>query len=362
MKPDRTNYEIWLVDYLDGSLSMEMEAELLLFLDENPDIKEELSEIMSLRIAPAEGNFKYKDSLKKSLNDLSDSQFEVLCVAASENDLTEGQKSEFQEIITGSPVRRAVAEEIKRIKLHPPEVTFRYKNRLKKVTLSQRIYRYSVITLSAAAAILLVITVARKPVAPLPVTRFSASITDTVTVERIPVKSAVPPESKEAVPPEPVYSSESSQLPNSEIDSAASEDRETMIIARVIDSAAYIPAPGTAEIAKIDFREEVFSGVVLAENSLVALKLEPVITDNAEKSPPIAKFFREKILKSDTPGKGPLRAYEIADAGINGLNRLFGWHVAIQKNIDEKGEVTSVYFNSKLIKFNAPVKKSESSE
>ena len=41
MKIDRSNYEIWLIDWLDGNLSDLQAEKLLLFLDENPDLKED---------------------------------------------------------------------------------------------------------------------------------------------------------------------------------------------------------------------------------------------------------------------------------------------------------------------------------
>ena len=39
MKIDRSNYEIWIIDWLDGSLSDSQAEELKLFLNENPDIR-----------------------------------------------------------------------------------------------------------------------------------------------------------------------------------------------------------------------------------------------------------------------------------------------------------------------------------
>jgi len=71
----------------------------------------------------------------------------------------------------------------------------------------------------------------------------------------------------------------------------------------------------------------------------------------------IARFFREKILKSGDPETGSLKPYEIADAGIIGLNKLLGWQMSLQKNHDDKGDLKSLYFSSKILKFNAPVRK-----
>jgi hypothetical protein len=64
-------------------------------------------------------------------------------------------------------------------------------------------------------------------------------------------------------------------------------------------------------------------------------------------------------LKENTSKDSPLKGYEIAEAGVTGLNRLLGWEMALVEKNDENGELRSVYFSSKLLKFNAPVKKTD---
>jgi len=53
-----------------------------------------------------------------------------------------------------------------------------------------------------------------------------------------------------------------------------------------------------------------------------------------------------------------VESFEIAQAGITGLNKLFGWEIALNKNTDTNGEIRSYNYSSRLLKFNAPVKKS----
>ncbi|MGC1391224.1 MAG: hypothetical protein WA816_09315, partial [Bacteroidales bacterium] len=73
----------------------------------------------------------------------------------------------------------------------------------------------------------------------------------------------------------------------------------------------------------------------------------------------IARTFREKILKEKTAKDSPLKIYEIAEAGVAGLDKLLGWQMALDEKKDSNGELRSVYFSSKILKFNAPIKKSE---
>jgi hypothetical protein len=98
-------------------------------------------------------------------------------------------------------------------------------------------------------------------------------------------------------------------------------------------------------------------------NNLVALNqtiAAPLFDDGRSKiSRFIAKTFREKILKEKTAKDSPLKGYELAEAGVSGLNKLLGWEMALDEKKDENGELRSVYFSSRMLKFNAPVKKSE---
>jgi hypothetical protein len=105
-----------------------------------------------------------------------------------------------------------------------------------------------------------------------------------------------------------------------------------------------------------------FKGEVLP-NDLIALNQTPAVSvfdDGRSKfSRFIAKTFREKILREKTGKDSPLKGYEIAEAGVSGLNKLLGWEMALDEKKDENGELRSVYFSSRILKFNAPVKKSE---
>ena len=69
-----------------------------------------------------------------------------------------------------------------------------------------------------------------------------------------------------------------------------------------------------------------------------------------------------KILREDTGSDAPVKPYEIASAGINGLNKLFGLEMALVRVNDEQGEMKSLYFSSTLLKVNAPVKKDEATQ
>ncbi|TFG43920.1 MAG: hypothetical protein E4H43_01105, partial [Bacteroidia bacterium] len=158
MKPDRSNYEIWFSDWLDGNLSEKQIGELKLFLKENPDLEEELNGLAVVSLNPPDLIFSGKKGLEQSPESLSESQFEHLCIASLENDLTPGQKAELDEIISRDETRRKSFELIQKLKLKPLAVSFTRKNSVKKLTIGRKIFRLSVIGLSAAATIAFIVS------------------------------------------------------------------------------------------------------------------------------------------------------------------------------------------------------------
>jgi len=109
--------------------------------------------------------------------------------------------------------------------------------------------------------------------------------------------------------------------------------------------------------AEIDLKVVSVNNTLIASNS--TFTISPYDDERSKLSRFIAKAFREKILKENTSQDSPLKGYEIAEAGVTGLNKLLGWEMALDKNNDENGELRSVYFSSKILKFNGPVKKTK---
>ena len=141
MRPDRSNYEIWFTDWLDGNLNEEQVEEFRMFLKENPDLREELNGLAIVSLEPHDLIFNGKKNLKKSPESLSASQFENLCIANLENDLTPSQKAELNEIIDHDENKRKEFERIQTLKLRPVAGDFKRKQSVKKLTSGQKIFR-----------------------------------------------------------------------------------------------------------------------------------------------------------------------------------------------------------------------------
>jgi len=108
---------------------------------------------------------------------------------------------------------------------------------------------------------------------------------------------------------------------------------------------------------RVDLGKGIVSNTLVASNQIINI---PEPGDERSKAGKfISKTFREKILKEKAPHDAPLKGFEIAEAGVAGLNKLFGWQMALDMKNDDNGQPKSVYFSSKILKVNAPVKKRE---
>lgn len=359
MKPERSNYEIWLIDYFDGTLDADQVEQLMGFLDENPDLKEEYADNLPFNLKAANDTFINKSVLKKSFSDLSDEQFELLCISALEHDLTDAQMSDLEKMIEGEPEKRKTLDFYKKAILVAPEMKFRNKSGLRKLSEAQKIIRLTVIGLSAAAGIALFVTLfniqGKKEAIEVPVVAAG--------IRRDPGKEDGPSPLL-SLKPQLTLSAEAL----AKADEAGPAKEEVVVSNPASKSEVVGEVPALApevvheKIARLDFKQDVSLVTEISWNisavNQIALQ-SPVIFEKPGLNGLVAKFFRERITKSGTTESGSIKGYEIADAGIIGLNKLFGWQMSLKPTRNNKGELTSLYFSSRILKFNAPVKRSQ---
>jgi hypothetical protein len=356
MKIDRSNYEIWFIDWVDNNLDQSQLDELTMFLDQNPDLKNEFNEFVEIRLVNEDIKYASKNNLRRSASELSPEQFEYLCAAFFENDLTEQQKDELMVTVTGDREKSKTFEAMGRLRLKAPSLQYSGKKALLRKTAFEKAVRISWITLAAAAAVAAFVVTyplirnnGEISVSPLIAEKISR---DSVLIE-VPEKITKKAEATKSDPlgqfdkkPAPVASTE--EIKEKPAIQAVKED----LSIQKVEMVAF-----QANIALADLNQG---------NSLIesASDFNPPYNDDGRSK--IGKFiarnFREKILRQKEVSDAPLKGYELAEAGIEGLNKLLGWQMALDTKSDENGEVESVRFNSKMLKFSAPVKKSESAE
>lgn len=362
MEPDRSNYEIWIIDWLDGKLDQSAIDQLKEFLDANPDLREEADSLSLSRIFSRKTIYPAKEDLKKTVSELPYSQIEYLSVAYLENDMTAEQMSDLEQSFDLNQEYKRVFDNIQKIRLTPPEFTYKNKNLLKKQTTGVKAIRFISFGLSAAAAVTLLIIsypylsqyFSQKNNEPEQI--ISSAYTGAPFEVRTRIFTA-PPEKLSGTDRGKIFNSVDSK------NSSGDEIKSQSSFLAVTDTSVIITRPSGIEITvvpvslKPNILPEISRRYLAATNNNYSIEIYD--EERSRISRFIARNFRQKILKDTVINDAPLKSYEIAEAGIEGLNKLLGWEMALVKTSDEEGQVKSIYFSSKVLKFNAPVKKTE---
>lgn len=131
MKIDRSNYEAFFLDYLDGNLKEELRAEFDLFLIENPDLALELNEVRDAMESLgqthdtiASERFDFKHELKKSERVETVALIDDLLVKELEGDITLAEKEQLKRFESeGAPVGES-RRVFSKTKLSAPALSF----------------------------------------------------------------------------------------------------------------------------------------------------------------------------------------------------------------------------------------------
>ncbi|HSH19412.1 MAG TPA: hypothetical protein VLA03_03115, partial [Draconibacterium sp.] len=156
MKITRNNYEAFFIDYLEGNLDNKMVDDFIEFLQQNPDLKEELSLFENVSIEQEKITFNKKELLLKEKYD-SEKEFNNTAIAELEGDISSSEKAEFEKYLLAHPEKQKEANLFKLTKLHPDQsVTFSKKHKLYHRTAGKTIFLWS---LRVAAVIIVALSV-----------------------------------------------------------------------------------------------------------------------------------------------------------------------------------------------------------
>lgn len=107
MSIERTNYEIWFLDYCEGRLSPEQRAEVEAFVLLHPDLAAELDEMKDFMLSASfdaqEEVFDIKDALKKPESGFSPQELEWLLVKELEGDLSADEQRKLEALKAAFP-------------------------------------------------------------------------------------------------------------------------------------------------------------------------------------------------------------------------------------------------------------------
>jgi hypothetical protein len=128
MKIDINNYEAFLLDYIEGNLSAEDAAELMLFLEANPALQVDLEGIQDIIVTPDEilprtGLFEH---LKKP-ETIDLAQFDELAVKVLEGEATQIEVEQLNEVVAAIPSFEKAWKAFQLTKLKAPTIVLENK-------------------------------------------------------------------------------------------------------------------------------------------------------------------------------------------------------------------------------------------
>ncbi len=98
-----SNYEAWLLDYAEGNLSAEDTAELLLFMEQYPELQTDVENLMEFTLPSGEIiSADFKHQLHKDEAAIKE-RFESLCVAFYDKSITAAEKNELDYFLSQNP-------------------------------------------------------------------------------------------------------------------------------------------------------------------------------------------------------------------------------------------------------------------
>jgi hypothetical protein len=367
MKINRHNYEAYLIDLLEGQLSVEDQQELRDFLQSNPDCYAELSELEPWFLETVHIPYPERSALKKEFPEatsiLTRDNFDLFSIARMEGDLTIEQERAHGRMVVEDVQKYRQWSEWQHTKLVPEQIIFKDKQSLvRRRGGSPRVIWMSVI--SAAASLALLVVLFRMD--PLSATKDSALENSFDNqVQQSPEETSGPEDQANAVEPfkEPTIR-ESSPLPF--------QKPENPVKVSVVKDHAGPPitASKAEEVPKDDLMPR---PVRLQDNRVYISSLVSNPVPDRIKTlniPPASIHLRslsvaqlsemdlQEIVK-DYREEKDLSFWTIAKAGINGINRIAGSEISLLASRDEEGEVSGFQLKSKRFSVTKPIGQQE---
>ncbi|MDP2890872.1 MAG: hypothetical protein Q8P34_18130 [Bacteroidota bacterium] len=341
MKITRDNYEPFFLDYLEGNLEETMIDQFLDFLEQNPDLKEELQLFDNIHLPQEQVAFSGKQHLYKSEHDEKPA-FEMKTIAYMEGDLKDDERESFETYIAAHPELQKEYNLFGKTRLiADTDIKFPQKQKLYRK--SGTIIALNWITRAAAVVVLI-----------WGINSLFQPGSQKVGTSVIPEIASVKPETKLAeIAPEKII-----QKPEIAQNTSKVSQKPAIVQQQTNDKPVQ-----NSEVEMI-FQERDLTELNKISPILAMLESETVETQLAVSHEiNVEKINDPRILTIDEFLAS--RAKKIGNEGLNSVQRIFrtGLNVASELSGDrigynlKDGKVSSLEFESRLMAFSIPLEK-----
>ena len=343
------NYEEFFIADVEGELTKEKKTELNIFLEKNPQLKKEFELFQKTKITPDTSiNFPAKEVLKKniivSVGSVNENNYAEYFIAAMENDLTLAQHADLKAFLNKNPHLHKEYNLFGQTRLAvDTAIIFNRKQQLKQAVAKEKIFNlksiYYPVSIAASVIILIAIYILLN----------KAEIISVKTASRNNINLHRNIQEKAT---HPVITGNST---DNKYFAFSNNEKQKYIIQNVKQNYSgnkefqYIAALKPAMIQQQNENEISFNEKTIFED-YYAMELKKEHQDDEEKSSD-KKYFSLKDLalfklkrsitpedKKDklTPANSKITLWDVADAGINKIDRIIGAKAKLNHN-DENG-------------------------
>ncbi len=349
MKINKNNYEAYFLDYLEGNLNENIVNDFIEFLQQNPDLKEELSLLETVSIEPENISFNKKENLFKQKLD-SEKEFDKAAIANLEGDIYASDKSEFENYIAEHPEKNKDVALFGKTKLQPDEtIVFSKKKKLYHYSIQRNVFVWA----GRIAAILVIafafFTLFDKPANDLILENKVAKVEDkkdkkaaTKELKQIPVKTQKEDPikiKKNATKPVIKKSAPKQKHKSLREDTQGRMKHEDIAMNR---TQIEIPAEMNTITASLDIKQP-------------EARIATMFLANPQNS---ADYYEERLLVDVVKEKTGIDKFQfnkITKAGLNLVSNISKEKFKYETN--EEGKITEYKYDSRLLAFSIPSKR-----
>jgi len=367
MEINRHNYEAYLLDLLEGRLSVDEQQQVHNFLLLNPDCGGELTDIEPWVLEGEKVCFQNSKLLKKEFPNpttiLTDHNFDLFSIARLEGDLTNEQEADYQSMLELDDLNAQQWDEWQRTRLVPEPLLFQGKDRLlHKRESKSRVIWISVISAAAAVALLVILfgtgtdlpqqeSYVQTPQELIPEQAIEVPVqteaqTDMVEpVENLRAQATADPPVQKLK--EPVLFSVGKVLDRPLVDNSKGD----------------VVPPDDLQPRQIAFSANQLNATSVASTA-VPDQIEPLLVPpvpihlSSLSVAQISEMDLQEMVENYAEEKD-FSLWKIADAGIRGINKLAGSEISLMASRDEEGEVSGFKLKSKRFSLSRPLGQEE---
>ena len=342
---NRQNYQVWITDYFDGLLDEFQTGLLTDFLDHNPDLRSEFEEYPGLVMHPLPQESYNATSLFRTAGELTNEQIEHLSIAFCENDLDTEQRKEIAELRKTDPRFNESISTYEKMHLRPDSTVFPGKKSLFRIPDNRKRTRLIIRSLSAAASLTVLAGLFMI---------FNGRTGDNNHELLAGYQQQQMNENNKTAKSflsEPFQSRPELVKPDRDIPSAKLLASDKTIIREQKAE----PRKTIISIRPLSFKKEISldktqKPFLLAQTDRYPEPPAPAVNEMSVKEF-LSYQFRKQILAQENPPAENLKAWEIADAGIRGFNKVLGWDMKLQADKNTEGKLENISFTSQMVKF-----------